>query len=47
MSDNEIRQILIHQRKKERIKDAVEGIVAWTCWAALGFMMFCGAYMIG
>lgn len=54
MSDNEIRQILIERKREERqmqrredIKEAVEGILAWTCWAALGYMMFFGAYMIG
>lgn len=54
MSDNEIRQILIQRRREERremkreqIKDTIEGILAWTCWAALGYMMFLGAYMVG
>ena len=54
MSDNEIRQILIERKRKERqmqrredIKETVEGILAWGCWAALGYMMLIGAYMIG
>lgn len=54
MSDNEIRQILIERKRKERqiqrredIKETVKGFLAWGCWAALGYMMFIGAYMIG
>ena len=54
MSDNEIRRILIERKREERqmqrredIKETVEGILAWGCWAALGYMMFIGAYMIG
>lgn len=54
MSDNEIRQILIERKREERqmqrredIKETAEGILAWGCWAALGYMMFIGAYMIG
>nr|AHF24054.1 hypothetical protein [uncultured bacterium Contig643] len=57
MSDNEIREILIQRKREEKriemmqrredIKETVGGIIAWTCWAALGYMMFLGAYMIG
>lgn len=54
MSDNEIRQILIQRKREERkemkreqIKEAAEDIACWICWAALGYMMFFGAYMVG
>ena len=54
MSDNEIRQILIERKRQERalqrkedIKESVKDLAAWTCWAALGYMMFLGAYMVG
>ncbi len=54
MSDNEIRQILIERKKEQRrmqrqedLKETVESVIAWTCWAALGYMMFLGAYMVG
>lgn len=57
MSDNEIREILIERKREARriekmqrredVRETVEGIIAWGCWAALGYMMFLGAYMIG
>ena len=54
MSDNEIRQILIERKREDRrmqrrenIKETAEGILAWACWAGLGYMMFLGAYVIG
>ncbi|MBQ3281078.1 MAG: hypothetical protein IJH41_01600 [Eubacterium sp.] len=54
MSDNEIRQILIERKREERrmqrredIKETAEGILAWACWAGLGYMMFLGAHMVG
>ena len=56
MNDNEIRQILIAQKRRERlqrmqrredIKEMVGSALAWLCWAALIYMAFLGAYMIG
>ncbi len=54
MSDNEIREILIEKRKQARreqkrdaIKENIEDALCWICWAALGYMMFAGAYMVG
>lgn len=54
MSDNEIRKLLIEERKQERriqreieIEETVRDAAAWLCWGALGFVMFLGAYMIG
>lgn len=57
MSDNEIRQILIQRKREERekrkemkreqVKEAAKDIACWVCWAALGYMMFFGAYMVG
>lgn len=50
MSDDEIREILRERkrikreleriRKREDIKETVEGIVGWTCLFGLGYMMF-------
>lgn len=54
MSDNEIRQIIAQERrekrrkmKREQTKEAIKDIACWVCWAALGYMMFLGAYMVG
>ena len=54
MSDSEIRQILIQRKKKaiekmkrEQIIETAVDIACWACWAALGYMMFFGAYMVG
>ena len=50
MSDNEIRKILAERKreaKREQIKETVEGILCWTCWAGLGYMMFLGAHIVG
>lgn len=57
MTDEQIRQILAERKRQERaellqqrredIKESIEGAVAWLCWAALGYMMFLGAYMVG
>lgn len=54
MSDEQIRQILIEKKREERriqkredVKEIIEGVIAWTCWAALIYMAFLGAYMIG
>lgn len=54
MSDNEIRQILIERKrqeaKKQKRKEIIEiagDMIGWICWAALGYMAFLGAYMIG
>jgi len=50
MSDDEIREILRERKRRERelerirkredIKETVEGIVGWTCLFGLGYMMF-------
>lgn len=47
MSDNEIRQILIEERRKERamqkreeVRELVEGALCWISWAALGYILF-------
>ena len=50
MSDDEIREILRERkrkeceleriRKREDIKETIEGIVGWTCLFGLGYMMF-------
>lgn len=53
MSDNEIRMVLIEekkeammQRRKENMQ-IIEGVLCWTLWAALGAAAYIGAFMIG
>ena len=52
MSDNEIRQILIEQKKRERamqrkanIRTAFDSLAGWASLTVLGYIMFLGAYM--
>lgn len=50
MSDDEIREILRERKRRERelerirkredIKEAIEGMLGWTCIFGLGYMMF-------
>lgn len=47
MSDDEIREILRERKRQERalqrkedIKENIKDLVAWICWAGLGYMMF-------
>lgn len=50
MSDDEIREILRERKRRERelerirkredVKETIEGIVGWTCLFGLGYMMF-------
>lgn len=47
MSDNEIRQILIEERRKERARqkreeaiEIVESALCWISWAVLGYILF-------
>ncbi len=47
MSNNEIRQILIEERRKERaiqkreeIRELAGDALCWISWAALGYMLF-------
>ena len=54
MSDEQIRQILIERKRRERkaqnreaIKEAIEGVLCWVFWGILTYMMFLGAYVIG
>ena len=54
MSDNEIRRILVERKRearrmqrRENAKETAEGILAWVCWAGLGYMIVLGAHMVG
>lgn len=50
MNDDEIREILRERkriereleriRKREDIKETIEGVLGWTCLFGLGYMMF-------
>lgn len=54
MTDNDIREILMKRKKEERLMQRREAVkelagdaLCWICWAVIGFMMFCGAFIIG
>ena len=54
MSDNEIRKILIERKRKETLmqrreaaRELIGDALCWICWAALGYIMFAGAFIIG
>jgi len=52
MNDYEIRKFLSERKKAKREmqranrRESFAAVIGWSCWAALGYMMFLGAYMV-